>query len=101
MASPDVLRRPQAVPNPDRPDPVGATDVDASAEPARRAPPRLPRSVTPGSLAAGVLATGHDTRLGLERLPARRAGGARRRSLLRPALVFVAAVVGIGWLRGG
>ena len=104
MASPDVLRRPQAVPNPDEPDAAGAIEVDAPAEPARRAGPRPPRSVTPGGLAAGVLATGHDTRLGLERLPARRGGGARGHSLLRPALalVLVAAVAaGLGWLGGG
>ena len=103
MASPDVLRRRQAVPNPERPDAAGAIDVDASAEPARRSAPRPLRSVTPGSLAAGVLATGQETRLGLERLPARRGGGARRGSLLRLALALVfvaAAVVGIDWLRG-
>src|SRR4051794_27909342 len=104
MASPDVLRYPQAVPNPDGPDAAGATDVGAPVEPARRSAPRPPRSVTPGSLAAGVLATGQDTRLGLERLPARRGGGAWRRPLLRPALavVFLAALaLGLGWLVGG
>src|SRR5436305_11843414 len=104
MASPDVLRRPQAVPNPDETDAAGAIDVGTPVEPARWSAPRPPRSVTPGSLAAGVLATGQDTRLGLERLPARRGGGAWRRPLLRPALalVFVAAMaVGLGWLGGG
>jgi nucleoid-associated protein YgaU len=104
MASPDVLRHPPAVPNPAGPDATGATQVDAPVEPARRSAPRPPRSVTPGGLAAAVLATGQDTRLGLERLPARRGGGARRRSLLRPALALMlvaALAVGLGWLGGG
>jgi len=79
MASSDVLRRLPALPNPDEPDAAGAGGAARAGgaaagpvDPPRGPAPRPLRSVTPGSLAAGVLATGQDTRLGLERLPARR-----------------------------